>query len=93
MATNEQLEREVRRLRAIKESKQDFMKLQRERNNLRKEIKSLRNPNTHMFKKNLKIGLIRGGKETLKFLDNITRPVPVKRKPMKKKTKQKRRRR
>jgi|TARA_Y100000310_G_scaffold97876_1_gene95547 hypothetical protein len=61
------LGKEVSALRKIKAEK-----IKRE--SLEKELRELKNPGTTAFKKNLRRGLITGGKKTLRFLDEITRP-------------------
>ena len=56
----------------------------REKKQLEKEIKELRNPRSSAFRSNLKRGLAGGakytGKKVWSFLDEITRPAPI-RKP------------
>ena len=96
--TLQQLKRRRDLLRARDQSRKDFRKIQIERSKLKKEIRELRNPSTTAFKKNLKKGIIIGGRSTLNYLDNLTRPVPVRRgqqkKPVRKApTKKKRRKR
>ena len=77
MPTIAQLKRERDKLKAkLASQKKDFPKLQRERNQLMQEIKALKNPKSTTFKKFLKKSLIKGGRVTLKYLDDITRPVP-----------------
>lgn len=97
MATLQELERRRDVLRAKAEAKREIKQAGRDRKKLQKEIKDLKNPRTTIFKKNLKKGLIFGGKKTLQFLDDITKPTvirkPVKRKSPKRKSPKKRRRR
>ena len=50
-----------------------------ENKKLQKEIRELKNPGTTAFKKNIKSGMIKGGRATLRYLDDITRPVPMRR--------------
>ena len=86
--------KEMRKQRNILKDK---FRIEQERNRLQKEIKALKNPKTAIFKKNLKKGLIYGGRKTLKFLDDITKPTilrqPVRKKPVRRKSPKKRRRR
>jgi len=91
MATLEELRRRKAQLLAKEQIRRDFMNIQRERDMLKKEIKELKNPRTERFKRNLSKGLSIGGRATFRFLDNITRPAPIRR-PMKKSVKRKRRR-
>ncbi len=78
MATLEQLKRRRSILKARDEARRDMKKIGLERKKLKKEITELKNPRTTAFRKNLKHGLVHGGKGTLQFLDYITRPVPIK---------------
>lgn len=56
------------------------------------EIKALKNPRTVAFKRNLRRGLTTGGKGILDYLDKVTRPVPVKRAPVRRKSVKRRKR-
>ena len=91
MATLKELRRIKSQLLAKEQSRMELMKIQRERDMLKKQIKELQNPNTERFKRNLSRGLLKGGRATFRFLDNITRPAPIRR-PMKKSVKRKRKR-
>ena len=79
-------------LRQRNAAKRFLFEAQRERERLRQEIKTLRNPRTVVFKQNLKRGLITGGKGVLDYLDKVTRPVPVKRAPIRRKPVKRRKR-
>ncbi len=85
MATLQELQRRRDVLQARAESKREIEQVGRERKKLQEEIKALKNPRTAAFKKNLRKGLILGGRGALKFLDEITRPTVIKRKPAKRK--------
>ncbi len=78
------LKRERDKLKAKLASQKDFAKIQRERKELMKEIAALKNPRSTAFRKNVKRGLIKGGRSTLKYLDDITRPVPMRKRRRKK---------
>ena len=84
MTTLQQLRREKAKLQAKLSSQRDYVKIQSERNALKKEIKAMKNPGSTRFKKFLRKNLISAGRSTLKIIDDTTRPVPMRRKPMKK---------
>lgn len=84
MTTLKQLKRQRDMFRARRESQKEIAKIGRERKDLQREIKALKNPKSASFKKNLKRGLRIGAKSTLRLFDDLTRPVPNRR-PVKKK--------
>jgi len=78
-------------LRERNAARRALFNAQKDKEDLRQEIKTLKNPRTVAFKKNLKRGITTGGRTTLKFLDDLTRPVPVRKRTVKKTKKRKRR--
>ena len=99
MATLEELKRRRDVLQARDQSRREIKKIGEDRKKLQREIKDLKNPRTTAFKKMLSKGVMAGGRGTLKLLDDLTRPTPVrrkspkKRKSIKRKSPKKRRRR
>ena len=90
MATIEQirkrkklLEMKNKALRQRNAAKRALFEARKEKERLRQEVKTLRNPRTVAFQQNLKRGLMSGGKGIMNYLDQVTRPVPV-RTPIKK---------
>ena len=77
MTTLEELQRQKRRLQIKREHQGAISRIQREKQQLKKEIKELKNPATQAFKRNVSRGLRTGGRATLNWLDRATRPVPV----------------
>ena len=83
MVTNEQLRKEVARLRAEKKrsmtvavrNKKQVIKERNEKRKLMEELRDLQNPRTAAFKSNVKRGLRRGGKGASaglkRFWDNL----------------------
>lgn len=108
MATLQQLQAEVlklrrdkeekeRKLRIFRENQREIVQRGRERLKLQKELKDLKNPKSQAFKKNVKQGLIRGGRVGFKFLQRVAEAVeesekPTRRKPSRKRTKRKNKR-
>jgi len=83
MATLQELQKQVKILRLENERKEKILKARREsakeirltgekRKMLEKEIKELKNPQSQAFKKNLKSGLIKGGKGIFNFLKIVS---------------------
>ncbi len=77
MATLEELKKQRRSLQIRRDHEKAISQIQREKQQLTKEIKELRNPATQTFKRNVGRGLVTGGRATLRWLDRVTRPVPV----------------
>jgi|TARA_Y100000310_G_scaffold312242_1_gene359355 hypothetical protein len=84
MASLEQLRREKQKLLNQAQARREIAQIGRERNQLKKEVRDLRNPKTAVFKRNLSSGLRAGGRATFRFLDRITEPAPVRRRTIKK---------
>ncbi len=72
-------------LQSQRDSLRERNRIVGESKKLEREIRDLKNPKSVAFRKNLKSGLIKGGRATLKYLDDLTRPVPMRRAPTKKK--------
>ncbi len=86
MATLEELKRRRDVLQARDQSRREIKKIGEDRKRLQREIKDLKNPRTTAFKKMLSKGVMAGGRGTLKLLDDLTRPTPVRRKTTKRKS-------
>lgn len=64
-------ERKEQRLRNFAESKREIKDIGREKKTLEGELKRLRNPKSTAFKRNVRRGIISGGKKTFNFLVNV----------------------
>lgn len=71
--TLEELRREVQMLKAKQANIEDLKRIQREREQLVKEIKMLKNPNSVAFKQNLRRGLSKVGKGSSKAWSVLSR--------------------
>ena len=74
-------ERKSRVIRTKQESGSDLRRIQEERKRLESEIKSLRNPRSAAFKKNLKKGLMKGGRGLMNFLEAAAESQQPRRRP------------
>ena len=82
MATIQEIQAEIRKLRAIEENKRQIEKIGLERIQAERELKRLRSPRLTSFKRkfvraNVKLGtkLIQGGKITGKFLNQAAKNI------------------
>ncbi len=64
-------ERKERKLRNISEGRMEMKQLGRQRTSLERELKQLKNPESTAFKRNVKKGLVSGGKGTARFFRNV----------------------
>ena len=62
----ERLRRKVAELKAVEASQRDFAKFNRERKDLKREVRKLRSPRFQTFKRVSKTGLTAGGKALFK---------------------------
>ena len=60
-----------RRLRNIQEGKGEMKQLGRDKKNLQRQLKKLKNPKSSAFKRNVRKGVISGGKKTFGFLERV----------------------